>query len=77
MPRNARGEVVHAGKLQVRGADELRKPTNGFDFDDVPAFTGDRVTHEVELNGKSLANSKANSSDWSFNSTTWISSRSV
>ncbi|WP_395749193.1 hypothetical protein [Prosthecobacter sp.] len=45
---------AHAGKLQVRVSDELRKPIAGFDYDDMPAFTGDSVNHEVKWNGKSM-----------------------
>jgi hypothetical protein len=45
---------AHAGKLQVRVSDELRKPIPGFDYDDAPAFTGDSVAHEVTWNGKLL-----------------------
>ena len=45
---------AHAGKMQVRVSDELRKPIAGFNYDDMPAFTGDNVNHEVKWNGKSL-----------------------
>ena len=45
---------AHAGKLQVRVSDELRKPIKGFNYDDASAFTGDSVAHEVTWNGKSL-----------------------
>ena len=45
---------AHAGKLQVRVSDELRKPIKGFDYGDAPAFTGDSVAHEVRWGGRSL-----------------------
>ena len=45
---------AHAGEMQVRVSDELRKPIEGFNYDDMPAFTGDSVAHEVKWNGKSL-----------------------
>ena len=45
---------AHAGSMQVRVSDELRKPIPGFNYDDVPAFTGDKVAHEVKWGDKSL-----------------------
>ena len=45
---------AHAGGMQVRVSDELRKPIPGFNYDDMPAFTGDKVAHEVKWGGKSL-----------------------
>lgn len=53
------GELIvnasaHAGTMKVRVSDELRKPITGFDYDDMPAFTGDRVAHQVRWNGRSL-----------------------
>lgn len=42
------------GEMKVRVSDELRKPITGFDYDDMPAFNGDSVKHEVKWNGKSL-----------------------
>ena len=46
---------AHAGEMKVRLSDELRKPVEGFNHDDMPAFTGDSVAHEVRWNGRSLA----------------------
>jgi hypothetical protein len=45
---------AHAGSMQVRASDELRKPIPGFDYGDMPAFTGDKIAHEVKWGGKSL-----------------------
>ncbi len=45
---------MHAGSMQVRVSDEVRKPIAGFDYSDMPAFTGDKVAHEVKWGGKSL-----------------------
>ena len=45
---------AHAGEMKVRVSDELRKPVKGFNYDDMPAFNGDSVAHEVKWNGKSL-----------------------
>ncbi len=45
---------AHAGEMKVRVSDELRKPIADFDYDDMPAFKGDSVAHEVKWNGKSL-----------------------
>ena len=42
------------GEMKVRVSDERRKPVAGFDYDDMPSFTGDSVAHEVKWNGKSL-----------------------
>lgn len=42
------------GELRIRVSDERRKPITGFDYDDMPAFTGDSVRHEVKWGGKSL-----------------------
>jgi hypothetical protein len=42
---------AHAGEMQVRVSDELRKPIAGFDYDDAPAFTGDSTAHEVKWQG--------------------------
>ena len=53
------GELVvnadaHSGELRVRVSDELRRPIAGYNYDDSPAFTGDRVAHEWKWNGQSL-----------------------
>jgi hypothetical protein len=45
---------AHEGELKVRVSDELRKPLAGYDYTDCQPFTGDRVAHEVEWNGKTL-----------------------
>ena len=45
---------AHAGEMKVRVSDELRKPIAGFDYDDMPAFTGDSVAQRVKWKGKSL-----------------------
>ena len=45
---------AHAGEMRVRVSDELRKPVAGLDYDDMPAFTGDSVAHEIEWKGGSL-----------------------
>ena len=42
------------GELRVRVSDELRKPARGFNYDDMAAFTGDSVAHEVKWGGRSL-----------------------
>ena len=39
---------AHAGEMKVRVSDELRKPVEGFNYDDMPAFNGDSVAHEVK-----------------------------
>lgn len=45
---------ARAGELKVRVSDESRKPVRGYDYDDMPAFTGDSVAHEVKWDGGSL-----------------------
>lgn len=45
---------AHAGELRVRVSDALRHPRRGFDYDDAPAFTGNRVSHEWTWKGQSL-----------------------
>ena len=45
---------AHAGEMRVRVSDELRKPIEGFNYDDMPAFTGDKVASQVKWGGKSL-----------------------
>lgn len=45
---------AHSGEMKVRVSDELRKPVKGFDYDDMPAFNGDSVAHEVTWGDKSL-----------------------
>ena len=44
--------------MRVRVSDELRKPIAGFNYDDMPAFNGDSVAHEVKWKEKSLDNLK-------------------
>jgi hypothetical protein len=36
----------------------LRKPLEGYDYDDCPKFTGDSTSHEVGFNGRSLESLK-------------------
>jgi hypothetical protein len=45
---------ANVGEMKVRVSDALRKPIAGFNYDDMPAFNGDNVAHEVKWNGKSL-----------------------
>ena len=45
---------AHAGELKVRVSEELRKPITGFNYDDMPAFSGDSVSYQVKWGGKSL-----------------------
>lgn len=45
---------AHAGKMQVRVSDGLRKPIAGFNYDDMETFTGDSVKHAVKWGGRSL-----------------------
>lgn len=42
------------GELRVRVSDRLRKPLEGYDYDDGAAFTGDAVSHTVKWNDRSL-----------------------
>jgi hypothetical protein len=42
------------GELKIRVSDEQRKLIAGFDYDDMEAFTGDSVAHEMKWKGKSL-----------------------
>ncbi len=42
------------GELRVRVSDELRRPIEGFNYDDSGAFSGDSVAHEVSWKGQSL-----------------------
>jgi hypothetical protein len=45
---------AHAGTLQVRVSNDLRKPQPGFDYDDSEPFRGDSVAQEITWHGKSL-----------------------
>ncbi|MEP6669808.1 MAG: hypothetical protein ABJF10_11680 [Chthoniobacter sp.] len=49
---------AHSGELRVRVSDELRKPIPSFNYDDMPAFTGNNVAQEVTWKGGSLATLK-------------------
>jgi len=49
---------AHPGEMRVRVSDELRKPIPGFNYDDMPAFTGNSVAQEVTWKGGSLATLK-------------------
>ena len=41
------------GELTVRVSDELRRPLEGFDYEDCQTFTGDGVSQEVTWDGRS------------------------
>jgi hypothetical protein len=49
---------AHGGEMKVRVSDELRKPIAGFDYGDMPAFTGDNVAYEAKWKGGSLEQMK-------------------
>ncbi len=45
---------AHAGELRVRVSDSLRKPLEGYNYEDCGRFTGDSTSHEVTWGGRSL-----------------------
>jgi hypothetical protein len=45
---------AHEGEMRVRVSDALRKPLQGFNYEDCAAFTGDSVSHAVRWGDRSL-----------------------